>query len=228
MSKSSRFIAVTSMSLAIASLFASPASHAERKNPVQIEMFSPENGHNVGIGGRGWFVDLEIEYKVPLAQTGFTVNADGQPGFQLTGPNAPASPNFNAGVHNNVAPFPGTFSLGADERLPGLIVLLTTTTVGAKSCQNVANLFNLTGVTDLQPDATELWDTWIVGAPNFGVATESRIFVAVAKDLNGDGIFNDAPGVVPDIDGNGVCDSRDLRAYGIASNIEAAEFYINP
>ena len=228
MFKFSRFLAVTSMSLAIASLLAAPpTSHAESRE-VRVEMFAPEKGHNVGIGGRGWFVDLEIEYKAPLERTGFTVNADGQPGFQLTGPNAPASTNFSAGTHNNVTPFPGTFSLGADERLPGLIVLLTTTTVGAGACQNIANLFNLTGVTDLQPDSAELWDTWIVGAPNFGVGTASRIFVAVANDLNGDGISNDAPSVLPDIDGNGVCDSGDLRAYGIASNIETAEFYINP
>ena len=52
--------------------------------------------------------------------------------------------------HNNVAPFPGTVSLGVDDRLPGLIVLLDTTVPGAKNCQNIANLFNLTGVTDIK------------------------------------------------------------------------------
>lgn len=187
------------------------ASSNENEGSVEVKMFAPESGDHVGIGGRGWFVDLAITYEHPLAATGFT-------GFQLTGP---------AG-HNNVAPFPGTFSTGADDRLPGLIVLLDTTLGGAKSCQNIANLFNLTGVTDIKDDSTELWDTWLVGAPNFGVNTVSNILVAVAADLNNDGIFNDAPAVIPDANADGVCDRHDLKAFGIASNIEKARFFINP
>jgi hypothetical protein len=185
--------------------------------PVSIEMFSPERNHRVGIGGRGWFVDLEIEYEVPLARSGFTLNAAGEPGFQVTGP----------GGHNNIPPFPGTFSPGKDERIPGLIVLLSTTSIGAKSCQNIANLFNITGITDLSEDETELWDTWIVGAPLFGVDTKSTIYVAVAEDLNKDGIFNDAPDVVADVDGNGVCNRRDLKRLGLASKVKKTTFYIN-
>lgn len=194
------------------SLLASGWALADSGDTVaQIEMFAPKNGDRVGIGGRGWFVDLAIEFDTPLAATGFS-------DFQLTGP---------AG-HNNIPPMPGTFSLGVDDRLPGLIVLLNTTAVGARSCQNIANLFNLTGITDLGESTTEIWDTWIVGAPNFGVGTESKILVAVAGDRNGDGIYNDAPAVVPDADGNGVCDKRDLKAFGLASNIAKARFFINP
>lgn len=195
---------------------------------VKVEMFAPEHNHRVGIGGRGWFVDLEIEYDVPLERSGFTATADGKPGFQLTGPDAPASDNFPGGVHNNANPFPGTFSVGADDRLPSLIVLLSTTKVGAGSCQNIANLFNLTGVTDLTENSIELWDTWIVGAPNFGVDTDSRIFVAVADDMDGDGIFDDAPDVLPDANGDGGCDTTDLKHFGIVSNVETAKFFINP
>jgi len=184
---------------------------ADSDRPVEVKMFAPASGDRVGIGGRGWFVDLAIQFDTPLANIGFS-------GFQLTGP---------AG-HNNIAPMPGTFSVGIDDRLPGLIVLVSTTTVGAKSCQNVANLFNLTGVTDLAPASAEIWDTWIIGAPNFGVNTESEILVAVAADLNGDGVFNDAPNVVPDADGDGICDRKDLKAFGLASNIAKARFFINP
>jgi hypothetical protein len=184
--------------------------HDRDAQPVQVEMFAPANGDRAGIGGRGWFVDLAIIYDKPLAGTGFTIS-------QLTGP----------GVHQSVPPMDGTFSLGADDRLPNLIVLLDTI-IGARSCQNIANLFNLTGVTNVEPDATEIWDTWIVGAPNFGVNTESTILVAVAADLNGDGVYNDAPAVVPDVNGDGVCDRKDLRAFGLASNIAKAKFFINP
>jgi hypothetical protein len=180
--------------------------------PVHVDMFAPAKGDNVGIGGRGWFVDLALQYETTLDKTGFS-------DFQITGP---------AG-HNNIAPFPGTFSAGADERLPGVIVLVSTTIVGAMSCQNVADLFNLTGVTNTStsPDEVELWDTWLVGAANFGVNTESNIYVAVADDLNGDGIYNDAPSVVPDSNGDGMCNAKDLKALGLASNIAKAKFFIN-
>jgi len=180
--------------------------------PVHIDMFAPAKGDKVGIGGRGWFVDLAIQYSnSTLDQTGFSA-------FQLTGPAA----------HNNIAPFPGTFSAGADDRLPGLVVLLSTTSVGAMSCQNIANLFNLTGVSNVTEDEIELWDTWLIGAPNFGVNTDSKIYVAVIADINGDGIYNDAPNVIPDANGDGICDAKDLRAMGLASNIAKARFFINP
>jgi hypothetical protein len=186
--------------------------HGDRNGkPVHVQMFAPAKGDRVGIGGRGWFIDLALQYEATLDQTGFS-------GFQLTGP---------AG-HNNVAPFPGTFSAGADDRLPGVIVLLSTTTVGAGSCQNIANLFNLTGVTNVSAEEIELWDTWLVGAPNFGVNTESTAYVAVAADLNADGIYNDAPGVVPDANGDGLCNAKDLKALGLASNVAKAKFFINP
>lgn len=189
----------------------SPDKDDDGKKSVKIEMFAPAKGDHVGIGGKGWFVDLAIGYDAPLAATGFT-------GFQLTGP---------AG-HNNIAPFPGTFSAGKDDRLPNLVVLLSTTTVGAGAGQNLANLFNLTGVTDMSDDETELWDTWIVGAPNFGVNTESTIYVAVVDDLNGNGVYDDAPSVVPDSDMDGDVDEDDLEALGLASKVEKATFFINP
>ncbi len=217
-----KFFQVTLATLMLLStaIFSGPVSTAsaakssdkdKEEKSVKIEMFAPAKGDHVGIGGKGWFVDLAIEYDAPLAATGFT-------GFQLTGP---------AG-HNNVAPFPGTFSAGKDDRLPNLVVLLSTTTVGAGAGQNLANLFNLTGVTDLSDDETELWDTWIVGAPNFGVNTESTIYVAVVDDLNGNGIFDDAPSVVPDSDLDGDVDEKDLKALGLASKVEKATFFINP
>ncbi|MBK1717237.1 hypothetical protein [Thiocystis violacea] len=187
--------------------------------PVEIDVETPRRGDRVGLGGRGWLVDLEIEYQVPLARTGFTVNPDGvTPGFQLTG----------AATHANAAPLPGTFGVGADDRLPGLIVLLTTTSAASGGpCQNLANLFNLTGITDLDSDQAELWDTWIIGASNFGSDVDSTLFVAVASDLNGDGIYNDAPDVLTDSEGDGFCTQADLLDHGVVSNIEPVHFHIN-
>lgn len=179
---------------------------------VSIEVFTPKSGGHVGLGGFGWFVDLAIDFSnVTLPQTGFS-------GFQLTGP----------GVHNNVPPMPGVFKPGHDDRMPGLVVLLSTTKIGAGPGQNVAGLFNLTGVTHAQDQNIQLWDTWIVGAPNFGVNTESTVYVAMVADLNGDGVFNDAPDVVGDSNGDGVIDEKDLEAIGLASNVRVVKFFINP
>jgi hypothetical protein len=80
--------------------------------------------------------------------------------LQLTGP----------GAHDNADPFPGTFSPGADDDFPRLVVLLSTTPdEGALHGpgQNLANLFNITGVNNVTRKSTEVWDTWIVAAPNW-------------------------------------------------------------
>lgn len=199
-------IALTGMSNAHASDYEDDAEIDTEA--VTIEMFAPAKNDRVGINGNGWFVDLAVIYP-SLEASGFT-------NFQLTGP----------GPHNDVAPFPGTFSLGADERIPGLIVLLKTTTIGAQSCQNLANLFNLTGVTNVQKDLAELWDTWLVGAPLFGQG-KTKIYVAIAADVNKDGIYNDAPNIIPDADGNGKCNKKDIEAFGVASNIVKEKFFIN-
>jgi hypothetical protein len=182
-----------------------------RADDVDVKMFAPRDSDTVGAAGFGWFVDLAVKFGVPLERTGFS-------GFQLTGP----------GAHNDVGPFPGTFSVGADDRMPGLIVLVSMPKVGAGSCQNIANLFNLTGIADRSERTTELWDTWIVGAPNFGMNTPSTVLAAVAADRNGNGVFDDAPSVILDADGNGICDEGDLQALGLASGIAKARIFIAP
>jgi hypothetical protein len=183
--------------------------------PVQVEVLSPEQGHNAGIAGTGWFVDMEVHFtKASLASTGFT-------GLQLTGP---------AG-HNNIAPAPGLFGTGHDDRMPGLVVLTSTTSATLPGFSgpgtNLAGLFNLTGVTNRTPRETELWDTWIVGAPVAGSGVDTVLTVAEVKDLNHDGIYNDAPDVVTDANGDGRVDYRDLKALGVASNIVRVPFHIS-
>ena len=104
-------------------------------------------------------------------------------------------------------------------------MLLSTTTIGAKNGQNLANLFNLTGFTNQKTN--EIWDTWIVGAPSFGQNVRSVLRVAVAADRNKDGIYNDAPAVVPDSNHDGRINAVDLKAYGVASNIAVVPFEIS-
>ena len=202
---------LTALSLiALAAVVAATATAADgkknAKSAVQVEVFSPRKGDVAGKQSKGFFVDLALRYP-SLAASG----AD----FQLTGPAA----------HQNQAPFPGTFAAGVDEKVPGLIVLLSTATIGAKNAQNLANLFNLTGFTNQKTN--EIWDTWLVGAPSFGKNVRSVLRVAVAADKNKDGIYNDAPAVVPDSNHDGRINAIDLEAYGVASNIAVVPFEIH-
>ena len=209
-------LAVTSAANASLSS-ANSTGASQRAKPVRIEVFAPEKGANAGANGFGWFVDMEVDFLGQnLHQAGFS-------GLQLTGP----------GVHNNVAPFPGKFSPGQDDRLPGLVVL-TATTIGpavnpafSGPGTNLANLFNLTGITNRDNKETELWDTWIVGAAIAGQNVDTTLTVAVIDDLNNDGVFNDAPNVVTDLNHDGRIDAQDLKLLGVASNIVTVPFRIN-
>ena len=174
--------------------------------PVEVQVFAPRPGDVVGKQSRGFVVDLALRYPSVAAS-----GAD----FQLTGP----------GTHQNLAPFPGAFAAGVDEKLPGVIVLLSTSTLGARNAQNLANLFNLTGFTSQKTN--EIWDTWLVGAAAFGRNVRSVLRVAVAADKNKDGIYNDAPAVVPDANHDGRINAVDLKAYGVASRIVTVPFRIS-
>jgi hypothetical protein len=198
-------IALAAVVAATAAAAATGKSASKAASAVQVEVFSPRKGDVAGKQSKGFFVDLALRYP-SIAASG----AD----FQLTGPT----------THQNQAPFPGSFAPGVDEKVPGLIVLLSTTTVAAKNAQNLANLFNLTGFTNQKTN--EIWDTWIVGAPSFGKNVRSVLRVAVAADKNKDGIYNDAPAVIPDSNRDGRINAVDLEAYGVASNIAVVPFEI--
>ena len=211
MRKRTLLTAIALVALAAAVATTATAANARKaskagSSAVQVDVFSPREGDIAGKLSKGFFVDLALRYP-SLAASG----AD----FQLTGPTS----------HQNQAPFPGAFAPGVDEKVPGLIVLLSTTTVGAKNAQNLANLFNLTGFTNQKTN--EIWDTWIVGAPSFGKNVHSVLRVAVAADKNKDGIYNDAPAVVPDANHDGHINAADLEAYGVASNIAVVSFEIH-
>ncbi len=206
-----------SLTTSAAQAQANASTNSGGKKPVKIEVFAPERHSNAGIEGKGWFVDMEIDFPGGpggLAQSGFS-------GLQLTGP----------AVHNNVAPFPGAFSTGHDDRNPGLVVMTATTNSTTPGFSgpgtNLANLFNITGVTDRSEHETELWDTWIVGAAIAGQNIDTELTVAEVADLNHNGIFDDAPDVVTDINKDGVVDAKDLKALGVASNIVTVPFHIN-
>jgi len=203
-----RILSIGVAVLGLVAAVAAPASTAAAKadTPVKVQVFAPRPGDAAGQADKGFVIDLAAQYP-SLASSGA--------GFQLTGPAA----------LQNQGPFPASFSPGVDEKLPGLIVLLSTSTVGARNAQNLANLFNLTGITNRKTN--EIWDTWIIGGPSFGKNVRSVLRVAVAADKNHDGIYNDAPAVLPDANHDGRINAADLKAYGVASNIVTVPFQIS-
>ena len=207
-----KLVSTIPFALLAASSIVSPALADNDKDdddkPAFITVFAPGKGDVAGIGSRAFLVDLAIQFNGDLASTGVTP--------ELTGP----------GPLQNAGPFAGTFSLGANhDHFPGLVVLLSSTITGAGPGHNLANLFNINTVTNQDASGTEIWSTWIVGAPNaFGLAgerTPSRLFVAVVEGT--------APDVVNDMDGNGIFNKKDLKlmGYKVISNTPKVDFVVN-
>jgi len=181
---------------------------ADDDRSAKVTIFAPGTDDVAGISSRGFLVDLAVNFENSLAETGASL--------ELTGP----------GPLQNAGPFPGTFSAGADlDHFPGLVVLLSSTTIGAGAGQNVSNLFNIIAVTNRTPTSTEIWATWIIGAKNaFGVEgqmTPSRLFVTVVEGT--------APNVITDMNGDGKLDAKDLQlmGYKVISKSRSVDFVVN-
>lgn len=181
---------------------------ADDDRSAKLTIFAPGSGDVAGVSSRGFLVDLAVDFEGDLLSTGAS--------SELTGP----------GPLQNAGPFPGTFSTGANkDHFPGLVVLLSSTTIGAGAGQNVSNLFNLVAVTNRTPTNTEIWATWIVGAKNaFGVEgqlTPSRLFITVVEGV--------APDVVVDMNADGKVDAKDLKLMGhqVIAKSRHVDFVVN-
>lgn len=64
---------------------------------------------------------------------------------------------------------------------------------------------------------------WFV---DLSVSGDSTVYAAVVGDLDHNGIYDDAPDKVADADDDGDVDERDLKAMGLASGVEKADFSI--
>jgi hypothetical protein len=191
------------------------ASAASGSDDADIRVWVPRGGDVAGVETRGFVLDFAVRFTGDLASTGASL--------ELTGPAA----------HNTTAPLPGSFGLGANQdHFPGLVVLLSSTKIGAGAGQNLANEFNINGVTNRKGNReTEIWATWIVGAKGAFAfqqsdehphATEnSKLFVSVVKGA--------APDVVDDLDNDGRRDEKDLQAmgYDVIGGGETVDFKIN-
>lgn len=123
MSILNRFVFATVLALSVS------VASADDDRSAKLTIFAPGADDVAGVSSRGFLVDLAVDFDGTLAATGAS--------SELTGP----CPLQNAG------PFPGTFSVGANkDHFPGLVVLLSSTTIAAGPGQNVSNLFNIVAV----------------------------------------------------------------------------------
>lgn len=138
-----------------------------KHQPVIVTVFSPGIGDHAGIAGAGNVIDLALDARTPADNHFLSAENGYQPFF-----NTPGS---------------ATFHPGADPGAPGLVVLLSTTqTVAGTPFQgpqtNLAGLFQINGVAKVNNGTrAEVWSTWQVGKPMFGVGVQSVLTVFVVS-----------------------------------------------
>ena len=120
--------------------------------PVSAQIFTPRNGDVVGVNGAGWILDLLFDASSSMANSLISEKAGYTSGFV-----SQSSPAFK----------PGPNSL-----IPGLVVLLNTTTTGAPLSgpgTNLAGLFQINNFRTVNCDTIiEIWAEWLVGKPIAG------------------------------------------------------------
>ncbi len=151
--------------------------------PIQVTVFSPTKGAIEGVGGAGFIIDLALD-----AAPGHNDELVGQSRFF-----SPTDPAFGP---------------GPNPAIPGLVVLLSTTTAFAGPSTNLANLFQISNVAMVNGNQKEVWSTWLVGKPIAGKDIDSVVTVFVVKGI--------APKSVP----------VDLSTLSLISNTVTVPFHI--
>ncbi|MDT7888910.1 MAG: hypothetical protein RQ885_08040 [Desulfurococcales archaeon] len=202
------------------------------ENPTVVQFYSPLPRSVVGVGGRFYIVAINIITSDPRLAAYPEVSIN--PTVRINATHLVAfTANYTArgpvdGV--SIGAGPPVFGLGKNEALPGLVVIFNNTpaALGGPG-RNLANLFQFTGFQDkLEFGGKTVYrfiqTVWIVGAPAWCGWTKA--IAAIIGDRDGNGLLDDAPDSVPDVNGDGVVDERDLAALGVASNIASVVFYV--
>ena len=119
---------------------------------VSAQVFHPTEGQTVGVNGSGWILDLLFDATSSMSNA--LISADA---------------GYSSGFINQSSPL---FKPGPNSLLPGLVVLLNTTTDKAPfkgPGMNLAGLFQINNVRDVNCDTIiEIWAAWLVGKPIAG------------------------------------------------------------
>lgn len=197
-----------------------------------VQFYSPLPRSSVGVGGRFYLVAVNIITSDPrvVAFPEISIN----PTVRINATTLVAfTANYTArgpvdGV--SIGAGPPVFGLGKNEALPGLVIIFNNTpaALGGPG-RNLANVFQFTGIQDrldlgARASYRFIQTIWIVGAPSWCGWTKA--LAAIVSDRDGNGLLDDAPDTVPDANGDGVIDERDLAALGLASNIASVIFFV--
>lgn len=208
------------------------AAQSPEVRPLIVQFYSPLQGSSVGVGGRFYLVAVNVFSADPrlVAYPEISIN----PTVRINATHVVAfTSNYTArGPVDGISAGAGApvFGLGRNEALPGLIVIFNNTpsAIGGPG-RNLANVFQFTGFQDrLDIGGRTVYryvqTVWLVGAPLWCGWTKA--VAAVVADKDGNGLLDDAPDTLPDVNGDGVVDERDLAAFGVASNIAVVTFYV--
>lgn len=219
-------IVIIALALVPASLFLARISEAQTsRSPTFVMFYSPLPGSSVGVGGRFYLVVINVITTDPRITVYPEISIN--PSIRI---NATTLVTFTTN-YTAIGPVDGVsigagapvFGLGKNEAFPGLVVIFNNTPAGLGGPgRNLANLFQFTGFQDrLDIGGRTLYRSiqtvWMVGAPLWCGWTKA--LAAVVSN-------NSAPDIVPDSNGDGVIDEKDLEALGLASNIASVVFYV--
>lgn len=220
------------VSLSILWLGSTIAAQSPEARPLIVQFYSPLQGSSVGVGGRFYLVAVNVFSADPrlVAYPEISINPTVRINATLV---VAFTSNYTArGPVEGVSAGAGApvFGLGKNEALPGLVVIFNNTppALGGPG-RNLANLFQFTGFQDrLDIGGRTVYryvqTVWQVGAPLWCGWTKA--VAAIVADKNDNGLLDDAPDTLPDLNGDGVVDERDLALFGVASNIAVVTFYV--
>ncbi len=106
---------------------------------------------------------------------------------------------------------PATAGRRGHAPMGSLVVIVDTYTTGARSCKNLARRFYF-DLMDRQSSETEWLASWRLTSKLFPAGVPSTLRTALVADNNSNGLSDDAPNVIPDVDFDGSCDEVDLAA----------------
>jgi len=119
---------------------------------ISAQVFHPTEGQTVGVGGAGWILDLLFDATSSMSNALISGDA-----------------GYSSGFINQSS---SAFHVGPDSLLPGLVVLLNTTTNQSPlkgPGTNLAGLFQINNLRLVNCDTiTEIWAAWLVGKPIAG------------------------------------------------------------
>ena len=192
-----------------------------QNTPSKVTILTPRNGSTIGVGGKGWMIDVVLEFAPSPAKASGTASSAASSAAPAAATTSASSASSNTGSIYRRANNPDdgffpllnspnltTFAPGPDVAAPGFVCLVSS---ASDPTQNFAGVFQLNSITnsDAQGNILEAYFQWYVGSDSFGSNVNSTTTVFF---LNGT-----APAKYT---GNPLTDPN------VISNVATADFFI--